>query len=233
MKTTYLKPENLKVLILGLGLEEWKNPDDKVGNRDVILHEYFKKIGVKNKNNILIGNEKGTRKNLNTFVHDFLCESNEDSIFIFYYAGHGVKEGKENLHFCHLDSKKKSYTFEDFIETIASAFEGKNVIFMADCCHSGVLSRFCKNQDNEFDFGMAGLASAQHNRKSTETWAFTDAMLEVLQGKTNWHDTKDNSISFEKLTKYVRQQMREKEHQKIDVGFSKNFDKKIKFPILT
>ena len=47
-------PKNTKVLVLGLGLSEWDDPEDEIGHRDLVLHEFFKECGVPNKNNIHI-----------------------------------------------------------------------------------------------------------------------------------------------------------------------------------
>jgi len=220
------KPKNTKVIVLGLGLEDWDNPDDAIGHRDEVLHKFFKKCGVPAKNNIHIRNEKGDYDSMVAFLPDFLAESDEETLFIFYYAGHGDvvadSEQEYDLQFCHPSEDAESLTLTDLIEAIEENFEGTNVLLMADCCCSGNIARFAATTESEYAY--AGLTSSLASKSSTGNWTFTDCILEALQGINHIDADENGTISLQELADYVKVQMKEVENQKADFGFGEYFD---------
>ncbi len=225
MKILNHNPQHIKTLIIGLGLEEWDNSDDPIGHRDIILHDFFKKQGVPDNQNIHFRNEKGTKKNLENFLPEFLANSDGNTFFIFYYAGHGqiVSDDKFDLSFCH--PTQKSFTFRKLIRLIKEIFKGNYGLFMADCCYSGNMARYCANYKGKYNF--AGLTSSQYNKGSTSAWTFTDCILEGLQGNKMLDTNEDNVISLQELANYVQIQMQKIDKQKSDFGYSANFDANI------
>lgn len=225
-------PKNTKIINLGLGLSDWEDPDDPIGHRDTVLHKFFKKSGVPDKNNLHLRDEKGDYDQLMEILPDFIADSNEDSFLIFYYAGHGgLVEDSEldyDLEFCH--PSENSFTFADLIDIIENNFEGWNVLFMIDCCYSGNIARFASESDSDYNY--AGLTSSMSSETSTGAWTFTDCVLAALNGKAKIDADKDGDISLKELAAYIKSQMKEVDNQKSDFGFSENFDPEMRLAIL-
>jgi uncharacterized caspase-like protein len=218
-------PESTKVLVLGLGLEDWEDPEDSIGHRDIILHNFFKKQGVPDANNVHFGNENGDRDSLLEFLPDFLSDSDENTFFIFYYAGHGdlVEDDDSDMYFCHPDEENcDSLTFSELIEVIEEYFNGNNVLFLADCCFSGVIADYVREEDTDYNY--AALTSALSDKTSTGAWTFTDCVLEGLRGKALLDKDENNLISLEEIAKYVKYKMAKEENQKADFGYTEEFD---------
>lgn len=226
MPTRDWNPKNTKVVILGLGLNDWDDPDDPIGHRDLVLHKFFKKAGVPDKNNVHIRDAKGDYDSIWNFLPDFLADSDEDTFFIFYYAGHGdLVEDSEwdyDLYFCHPDENKDSFTLGDLMTAIEENFNGYNVLMLADCCYSGNIARLAA--EYETDFYLAGLTSALSTILSTGSWTFTDCVLEALNGKAHIDKDDSGTISIKELAAYVKKQMRDVEEQKSDFGYGPEFD---------
>ncbi len=217
-------PQNTKVLILGLGLSDWEDPDDPIGHRDLVLHNFFKKAGVPPKNNVHLRDAKGDYDSLWNFLPDFLADSDENTLFIFYYAGHGdLVEDSEwdyDLYFCH--PEKDSFTLGDLITAIEENFNGYDILMMADCCYSGNIARLADTYESEYNY--AGLTSALSTILSTGSWTFTDCVLQALNGKASLDKDDSGTISVNELASYVKKQMRDVEEQKSDFGCGPNFD---------
>ena len=204
-------PKNTKVLVLGLGLSEWDDPEDEIGHRDLVLHEFFKECGVPNKNNIHIRDDAGDSESLIDFLPDFLADSDEDTLFIFYYSGHGD-------------------LIEDLVDAIEENFEGYDILLMADCCYSGNISRFAETVESEYNY--AALASSLCTKSSTGEWTFTDCILEALKGEAQIDFDENGTISLQELADYVKEQMKEIEEQKSDFGYSEEFDVEMRLAIV-
>jgi Caspase domain len=217
-------PNNTKVLILGLGLSDWDDPEDPVGHRDAVLHTFFKKAGIPDAQNVHFRDDEGDRDSLLAFLPDFLADSDEDTLFIFHYSGHGDVVAdtslEYDLYFCHPESD--SLTLQDLYESIEDNFNGYHVLLMADCCHSGNIARFAATIDSEYYY--AGLASALAENTSTGAWTFTDCILEAFRGNAMLDTDENNTISLRELAQYAKQEMREQESQKSDFGHSCDFD---------
>lgn len=226
-------PENTKVIILGLGLEDWDDPSDPIGHRDAVLHKFFKKSGIPDKNNVHFRNEEGDRDTMLEFLPDFLADSTEDSLLIFYYAGHGEEPEESDydydLSFCH--PSENSLTMGDVVDAIEENFEGWSVLFIVDCCQSGNVARFAATADS--DYYYAGLTSALATESSTGAWTFTDCLLEALTGKAHIDQDEDGSISLEELAKYAKEQMKEVENQRSDFGYSEGFDIEMRLAVVS
>ncbi len=217
-------PRNTKVLILGLGLSDWDDPEDTIGHRDTVLHDFFKKAGVPDAQNIHFRDEEGDRDSLLAFLPDFLADSDEDTLFIFHYSGHGdLVEDTElayDVCFCHPEAD--SLTLQDLYEAIEDNYNGYHVLLMADCCYSGNIARFAATIDSEYYY--AGLTSALSDKTSTGAWTFTDCIIEAFRGNATLDTDENSTISLRELAQYAKQQMREQESQKSDFGHSDSFD---------
>jgi len=231
MAKTDWNPKNTKVLILGLGLSDWADPDDPIGDRDFVLHQFFNKVGVPSESNIHFRDEEGDYDSLMEFLPDFLADSDEETLFIFYYAGHGGQldesDYEYDVMFCH--PEKDSLTLGYLIDTIESNFNGYNVLLLADCCYSGNIARFAATTESEYYY--AGLSSALSTITSTGAWTFSDCFLSALHGEGQVDRDGNGYITLQELADYVKEQMKEVDDQKSDFGFSEGFDVEMRLAV--
>jgi len=226
-------PQNVRVVVLGLGLSDWDDPSDPIGHRDAVLYKFFRQCGVGPDHILHIRDEGGDRDSLMDTLPDFLADSDEDTLFIFYYAGHGeYPEDSEwdydyDLSFCH--PSENSFTLADLVGIIEENFNGYNVLMIADCCQSGNIARFAAEADSEYYY--AGLTSALADNSSTGSWTFTDCLLEALTGNAEIDLNEDGTISLKELAKYAKSQMKDIENQKSDFGFTDGFEAEMSLAI--
>ncbi len=217
------KPKNTYVMILGLGLEQWADPDDPSWARHKTLYKFFKKAGVPEGQILFWENEDGEPDRMRNKLPKFLEKTSDDSLFIFYYAGHGGydKEEEDDFYFCHPNTDDAVYAGELF-DMIEENFNGDQAILMADCCYSGTLVDWLDYRDTEIKYGV--LTSATSDIVSTGNWTFTDCLLSALHGDAAIDKNKDGSITFNELCKYVIKTMKEVENQPADYACSEGFD---------
>ena len=117
----------------------------------------------------LLTNRQATVKEVRMAVGDFLAQSLEDDLVIFFFAGHGTPDPKnpKNLYLlCH-DTQPGKYYGTAFpmweIDTaISRTIRSDRVIVLADACHSaGVGGSRGTNTANQFNAYMAKLAQSK------------------------------------------------------------------------
>lgn len=216
------KPRKTYVLILGLGLSDWEDPDDPTWRRHQTLAEYFLKAGVPEEQVLFWEDEEGTPEQVRTNLPAFLAETAEDSLFIVYYAGHGDPGEDEEFAFCHPDYDDDWNSGTELFDIIEENFWGSQVLILADCCYSGLLARLVEDREPEFGYGV--LTSATADIESTGNWTFTDCILSALRGEADIDTDNDGAISFQELCDYVLTTMEEQEDQPADFSSTEYFD---------
>ena len=137
-----LDPANTYVLIAGV--LTWKdpnmNPFNNTHRKDEELYNLFVRKGVKKDNIIYLQDSEATNANMQSRLKELLERAEPNSTFIFYYAGHGAREGNGPMSFANYDySAGNAFEASLLTKEINSLFKGKQVLLLADCCYSGAL----------------------------------------------------------------------------------------------
>lgn len=222
-------PANTLVLILGLGLNDWADEDDPSWRRHATLARFFKKAGVPADQVLLWEDDDGDTEKLRENLPTFLQNSDENTMFIFYYAGHGSKEEDDDFYFCHPTAEEWVSRAELF-QIIEDNFNGYQVLLMADCCYSGALAREVESRETEYYY--AALTSATDDITSTGNWTFTDCILSALRGDASIDADNDGTISFQELADHIVKQMRDVEKQPADFQVNDGFDASFRLAVV-
>ncbi len=203
------------------GALKWTDPNfppfSNVHRKDRELYDLLKTQGVKSKNVTLLIDNESTVDAMKTAVLDALEKAPEGSTFIFYYAGHGVKDNDNTIYFASYDITSGSYKKTGFDvswlgDAIRDKFKGRLVWLLADCCYSGALL------DEAEKISSAGknvivLTSAASCNISTANWTFTQTIIDCLSGLPLADRNNDGIISISETGTELGDAMKFRERQ--------------------
>jgi hypothetical protein len=219
------EPVRVWVVILALGMNEWQTPYLR-SRMDLRLIEAFEMWGVPPNQIRWIGDKFGTAEEIKNQLPVFLKQTSPNDLLIFYYAGHGQLDS--NAHYTAFEfvhpKNRNGLVLGELLYIIDAGFNGKEILFMADCCFSGALADAARNWQTTK--ACAALTSTTAEKPSTSNWTFTDCLYQALMGKKlNKMDADKNTIiTLKELAEYVRGVMWEKEKQVIDFGTNARFN---------
>lgn len=225
-------PESTQVVILGLGLNDWADPDDPSWRRHDTLRDMFIKAGVPKKQVHFWEDDLGTAARMKEKLPEILENMEEDGLFVFYYAGHGDLDAEEDneFYFCHPTEEDDTLYGSELYDMLEEYFNGEQAIIFIDCCYSGWMARAVEELDTEAQY--ATLTSSTSDIESTGNWTFTDCLLSALRGEKGIDRNDDGSISFKELARHVMDQMRTVDNQPADYGHTEEFDPSFKLAIV-
>jgi uncharacterized caspase-like protein len=217
------KPAHTYVLVLGLGLADWADPDDPSWERHRTIAEFFRDAGVPEEQVLFWEDDDGEPETMREKLPEFLANTSEESLFFFYYAGHGGldEENEDSFYFVHPTSEDAIYGYELF-DMIEENFYGSQAVLLADCCYSGALVELAQEREGDVSYGA--LTSATSQITSTGNWTFSDCLLEGLHGSRKIDEDGDGSVTFQELSEYVMRRMKKDEKQAAEYGESGDFD---------
>ncbi len=172
------------------GVLEWTDKDfppfSNRNRKDKELYELLGTKGVQEKNLAILIDKESTVEAMKQAVSDALKKAPEGSTFIFYYAGHGVKDKDNSIYFASYDISSKNYKKTGFNvswlgDVIRDNFKGKLVWLLADCCYSGALLDEAK-KINSSGKSVIALTSAASCNISTANWTFTQTVIDCFSG---------------------------------------------------
>ncbi|MFO0559926.1 MAG: caspase family protein [Polyangiales bacterium] len=224
MARTDWNPSNTHVIILGLGLSDWAEEDNPDWRRHRTLAEVFQRAGVPASQVHVWEDREGTSKNIKRRLPSMLEDVDEESLFVFYYAGHGdVDPDWDNeFYFCHPTEDDDWLYGSELLDMVDEHFNGARAVFFLDCCFSGWIARAVESYETEGEW--AAITSSTSDHESTGNWTFTDCLIAALQGENGIDSNRDGTITFEELSRHVRKQMREVDGQPADMGRTNAFD---------
>lgn len=224
MPKTDWNPRTTHVVILGLGLNDWADPDNPEWRRHATLAQAFRSMGVPSKQVHFWEDEEGTAAKMKRALPRILETMEEDSLFVFYYAGHGDLDAEEEdeFYFVHPTEEDDTLYGSELLDMLEEHFEGARAVLFLDCCYSGWMARAVADLDTDGEY--AALTSSTADIESTGNWTFTDCLLSALRGERGIDANHDGSISFKELAKHVTHQMRTVDQQPADYDHTEDFD---------
>jgi hypothetical protein len=203
------------------GALKWTDPDfppfSDVHRKDKEFYLLLKLQGVKQKNFTLLLDNESTVDAMKTAVLDALEKAPEGSTFIFYYAGHGVKDNDNTIYFASYDITSGNYKKTGFDvswlgDAVRNKFKGKLVWLLADCCYSGALLDEAE-KINSAGKSVIVLTSAASCNISTANWTFTQTMIDCFSGLNLADRNHDGTISISETGAELSDAMKFRERQ--------------------
>jgi hypothetical protein len=220
-----------KTIVLLIGVLEWQDTKlttyPKEGREDQKLYEILMERGVPKNNILYLQDKAATLPAIKEGLEQVLSKSDENSTFIFYYAGHGVKtkDGKSayflNYEAQTEDPENTCFALTYLGQTIQKFFKGKTVMLSADCCYSGNLNNVA-DKIHESGIECAVLSSAVSSNSSTGAWTFTESLNDIFSGKPIIGDHQGD-ITITDAGKYIGNNMTYAEFQKSNFYLTSGF----------
>lgn len=215
-----LKPAKTYVVIAGV--LQW--PGKAIGGfptknrKDEELYDALRTVGVPAENMKLLLDEQATYSGVKRAIREVGAKADKDSLFVFYYCGHGIPHGKGGVCLANYDLKPRQLDRTGLLATdltamIQEKFQGKRVLFLADCCFSGGLAK-CAEDLNKAGYEAANLTSANDAMVSTNNWTFTQTVIDALEGDTFADANADGVVTLDELAGDVQKAMETLERQK-------------------
>lgn len=218
--TSDIKPgENTYGVIAGA--LEWKDPGfspfSNRNRKDKELYTLLKSQGVKPKNVSLLIDNEATVDAMKSAVLDALGKAPVGATFIFYYAGHGVKDDDSKIYFASYDIatgnyKKTGFDVSWLGDAVRDKFKGKLVWLLADCCYSGALLDEAE-KINAAGKNVIVLTSAASCNISTANWTFTQSIIDCLSGLPLADRNNDGTITISETGNELSDAMKYRERQ--------------------
>ena len=184
----------------GASAPEW----DKTNRKNQELFDTHARKGVPTNNMTLLLDEQATPEGTRTALNNVLKRTTPDSTFIFYFTGHGVPG------VC--CTYKEGFNVSEITEAVKKQFKGRNVLLMADCCHSGGLG-VVANDLAAAGFRAASLTSADVEVPSVGNWTFSQTILAALNGNALFDSDTNGFISVGEAAAEVALEMEYQAHQ--------------------
>ncbi len=151
----------------------------------------------------------------------FIRRAGADDTLIFYYAGHGGRDYSKPERTCTLVTydAKSNWTVASVFDTVDKNFHGKQVLYTADCCHSGSLVVEAQHHSER----EAELSSAHVSSTSTGNWTFTRCLMQMFQGDPMLDQNGDGKITLAEAAHYFVDEMAFMEGQHSAQGYNNGF----------
>ena len=213
-----------KTWIFAVGILEWEHketwasfPDAVEGRFDEKLVNFFHSQGVPDEQIVYLQDRDATLEQIQDSLIELLSNTNEDDLFILYFAGHGDWDSESGEHYfinydANSDNRDNYWSIVSIYDDIESHFNGSKVLLLADCCFSGGLIDELKQRDT--DLAFACVTSAYSHNSSTGAWTFTEALYKGLLGDPTVDLDGDHIVTLYDFARYAELEMAFIEEQK-------------------
>jgi len=203
------------------GVLEWQDPKltqfAKHHRKDQELYDVLRERGVPKKNMTLLLDGEATRAAVERAVEKTISRAPSASTFVFYYAGHGVKDDEGEIHFASYDLRGDALQATGLgvsrLKKQLKKFEGARVLLLADCCYSGGLRDVAKALDED-GIEAISLTSAEASNLSTENWTFSQTLIDGLRGARLADRDGDGWVTMGEMADEVGDAMKFREKQR-------------------
>ena len=220
-----IDPAHTKVLIVGVLIYE----DPLLGNfdtynrKDEELAATLSAYGIPDSNIILLQDEDATRNAICKTLHKIAKNSNPNTDFIFYFAGHGFNgwfDDESSIYFANTDIEylnpdKTGFNLNFFTDVFLPEFEGESIWLMGDCCKSGGLNAIAET----FSAGgkqAVALSSCYYTDWSTGNWTFTQKIIDALNGDGLIDRESDGNITLSDMITGINRGLQYIDRQRAD-----------------
>mgnify|MGYP001170267821 FL=1 len=204
-----------------IGVTRWKADLTRYPRRrrkDKELRELLIQRGTPPKQISVLLDSEATLENIRQTIKSTLLATNANSTLLIYFAGHGWRIGDD---FCFAnydvtlgpDNAKTGWTVRELANDVYTNFNGRQAIFIADCCHSGGL-RLAVEKLQLKGISSFSLTSATEEITSTGNWTFTQLIIDALAGLPLMDTDRDGMISLGEVRLEINNAMLHLEGQK-------------------
>jgi hypothetical protein len=222
------EPQN--TWVFAVGVIKFDNPKTvgwpEEGRADVELLRALEKRGVSRERILFLKNEEATRDNIVKEFGPFLKRAGADDTLLLYYAGHGSRNYANAGRPCTFMTydTASGWPVNSIFNTVAQNFRGRQVMYTADCCHSGSLVVQSAQQGQSGSALAAGALTSSHvSSTSTGNWTFTRSLIRMLDGDAALDFSGDGKITFAEASRFVTDEMALAEGQYAANGTSGGF----------
>lgn len=227
-------PANTYVFMTGV--LKWKSSSlNSFSDRNRKDEEFYRLLlrrGVKKENIIFLKDNEATLANMNRGLETILKKADKQSMFIFYYAGHGVRAGNGPVSFANYDYENgNGFEVTTVSKLVSSFFKGTQIYLLADCCFSGSLMDEAKKISTSGKQTIAFTSSSSSNI-STANWTFTQTMIDCFEGLPVCDRNTDGKITLGEVKKELFDAMKYREKQLSGTVFY-NSGEAVTFSVIT
>jgi hypothetical protein len=216
-----------------VGLLEWQHDDiyspfPTEERRDAQLAELLLQRGVPPAQLCRLHDRAATTAAITRRLRDHLAAAPADATLLVYYCGHGSLDDAGHLLFASYDadgSKNPGWAARDLLAAIDRHFAGRQVLLLADCCHSGRLAELIADRRKQPAYAV--LASSLASELSTGNWTFTEAVLAALRGEAYTDSDGSATITLAELAAHIRRELAFAEEQLAAYAVSAGFDEQL------
>lgn len=211
------EPETTHALFVGV--LEWQDKDlipyPKENRQDRALEKQLIARGVPEENIIFLEDKEAPKEKIISELKKVAKKSY--GTFIFYYAGHGIRDGVET-YFANYDVDGMNvagtgFSLSKLGAILKAHWYGNRLFLFADCCHSGALASVVELYEGDGAVHAACITSVVASNVSTERWTFTESLVKAFAGDWVVDIDGDCKISFADVDTFVQQEMRYREYQ--------------------
>jgi hypothetical protein len=191
----------------------------KVDRKDRELYDALLARGVPKKNITLLLDRKAGHAAVFSALKAAARKVKPEDTFLFYYAGHGVRDGDGAAHFMAYDTRTGQFDATGLAiarigKTVAELSRGRRAFLMADACYSGALARAADTISKRGDVQAISLTSAEASNVSTNNWTFTQTLLDGLSGDPLMDRDGDGAVTLGEVAEAVADGMKYREKQR-------------------
>lgn len=206
---------NIWVVIVGISQYKYKENSKYSVNDALRIYGFYKSPegGALNDKQIrILTNDGATKINIVNAINETFSLADKNDIVIFYYSGHGEKDGLVPYN---ANENTSNINYEVIINAIDNS-KAKHKICIIDACYSGsISSETSETEDNikkynyESDIAFLLSSKAQEQAfgyRNLKQGVFSFFFIEGLKGNAN--ENSDNIITIHELFNYVNYQVK-------------------------
>jgi hypothetical protein len=204
------------------GVLSWKDPAlasfPTEERKDQELYDVLGARGVPGPNRVLLLDEAATAAAVREAVVRLASRAEPGSTFLFYFAGHGTKTNDDRIVFTTSDTDTSQLETSGLhLDALAPMLKGKlagsRAVFLADCCYAGGLVDVAKTV-SAGGVPSVALTSSESTNTSTESWIFTQTVIDALRGRPLSDRDCDGAVTLNELAAETRAAMKYREGQR-------------------